>query len=279
MLTDPKLAGRIPRLLRTVQSAAINFGAKPPHGAAPSIYLHRPYYHDFSALGVRTNFDDTESFGERVTNLIRRLIGKGRINSGSHHHQHERDKRLVPMLEAACTLYEEKTNQPPESFLDVMGADGYYAFYALKKLRFSRAHCTDLNRAHIRNAEVLREFLKTSALTLAVENVYDLDETKYDVGLCSGGLYHLDNPEGLLKLLRDRLRVLVVLSTVSLRSDSSSYLIIPAPGWRHGSAFSREWLALAVQRAGWRIAARDGFAYEDALFDGQPEGVELLLCY
>ena len=124
----------------------------------------------------------------------------------------------------------------------------------------------------------MRQKLDVPGLQSVHQNVFDLGPEKFDVGLSSGGLYHLSDPEALLKLLRDRVRVLVVLSSVSQRSDSPEHLVTPAPGWRHGSAFSREWLAAAAQRAGWQIVQRDAFAYTDAMFDGKLEGVELLLC-
>lgn len=265
-------------MIRAVQYGLANLGAKAPANSDAEVYRLRPWYHDYSPLGVRTNFDDVISPGEQAANVIRRVLGKSVLNSGSHPHQHLRDERLIPMLQEACELYTQKFTAAPQSFLDTMGADGYYSFYAVRRLGFERAHCVDLESEHIRRGELMRRMLSLPQVTFNLQNVYDMPAEKYDVGLSSGGLYHVHDPELVLKMMRERVRVLVVLSTVSQNSDSPDYKISPAPGWRHGSAFSREWLSTAAKRTGWQIARRDGFVYKDARFDGQPEGVELLLC-
>jgi hypothetical protein len=182
------------------------------------------------------------------------------------------------MLAEARDLYLKQFGVTANSFLDIMAADGYYAFYAVKKLGLSRAHFIDLEPEHIKRGELMRSVLNLPQVTCHLGNVYDMSLEKYDVGLSSGGLYHVHDPELVLKMMRERVRVLVVLSTVSLNSESPNYKISPAPGWQHGSAFSRQWLAAAAESAGWKVVRRDGFVYDDTVFDSKPEGVELMLC-
>jgi hypothetical protein len=276
--TDPKITGAVPRFIRALQYWVSNLGAAPPAGTDLEIFRRRTWYHDFSALGLRTNFDEVVSPGEKIANLIRRLLGKGALKSGSHPHQHQRDALLIPMLEEACELFKQRFDRPPQSFFEPMGADGYYSFYAVKKLGFDWARCLDLEVEHVQRGEAARRVLDIPQVSFWVANVYDMNAQKYDIGLCSGGLYHVDDPELVLRMLRDRVEVLVVLTSVSHKDESPAYKISPVPGWPHGSAFSRHWLAVAAERAGWRIVRREGFVYDDAVFDSKPEGAELLLC-
>jgi len=70
---------------------------------------------------------------------------------------------------------------------------------------------------------------------------------KYNILLCAGGLYHLNNPEKLLRICHEITKhYLVVQSVVTLETEDGDYFVKPAPGWKHGGWFTdarlRDWL-------------------------------------
>jgi hypothetical protein len=66
---DPKIASSLPRFFRSVQYRLANLGSKAPPGAELDVYRLRPWYHDYSALGVRTNFDGIAGGGGKRSSI------------------------------------------------------------------------------------------------------------------------------------------------------------------------------------------------------------------
>ena len=84
-------------------------------------------------------------------------------------------------------------------------------------------------------------------------NVFDLLGS-FDFGICAGGLYHLSNPQDLLKLLREKIGTALIIQTVySLAESSPDYFETPAPHWTWGCRFSYSYLLETVEKAGWKI--------------------------
>jgi hypothetical protein len=53
---DPKIVRPVPRLLRAIQQAVVRLGPRPPAGTDFRIYQARPWMHDYTALGLTTDF-------------------------------------------------------------------------------------------------------------------------------------------------------------------------------------------------------------------------------
>jgi hypothetical protein len=80
-----------------------------------------------------------------------------------------------------------------------------------------------------------------------------MDESAHDVALCMGGLYHVADPEAILRRLAGKSKVLVTQSAVSVARDEADYFVTPRPGWQHGCIFSTKYYEGMLARAGWAI--------------------------
>jgi len=81
--------------------------------------------------------------------------------------------------------------------------------------------------------------------------VHDL-QGSCDFGICAGGLYHLSDPEVLLRKLTTQIHVSLVIQTVySLARCERDYFETPAPGWSWGCRFGLSYLFDMIARAGW----------------------------
>jgi hypothetical protein len=108
-VVDPKILRPIPRLLRALQRSLVQLGPRPPVGAHMRIYQARPWWHDFSSLGISTDFSKFPGVGEHWVNLVRKVLGKTPITSeGSHHNQMVRDPDILPALDKAFALHRER---------------------------------------------------------------------------------------------------------------------------------------------------------------------------
>jgi SAM-dependent methyltransferase len=108
-------------------------------------------------------------------------------------------------------------------------------------------------------------------------NVFHLSGV-FDIVLCFGGLYHLDNPECLLRFLRDKTKkALIIQTVVTLETEAPEYFVSPCPGWTYGSRFTHAWLVAALRRTGWEIAHeyRNELTYNERACD---RGSSYLYC-
>src|SRR5271166_4734951 len=85
-VVDPKILRPIPRLLRTIQRSVVRFGPRPPANVDLRVYNARPWWHDFSSLGMPTDFSRYPSVGEHWVNLVRKALGKQPFTSEVSHH-------------------------------------------------------------------------------------------------------------------------------------------------------------------------------------------------
>lgn len=101
-------------------------------------------------------------------------------------------------------------------------------------------------------AFVARRLRNSEQLHILKADVFSLSGT-YDFAINFGGLYHLEDPLALLRLIRKSVTGPMFLQTiVSLRETGPDYFETPAPGWNWGSRFSEHRLAEMIREAGWR---------------------------
>lgn len=243
----------------------------------PQLYALRPWYHDFSALGLDTTFLDvplgvTERvrlavgvIGSRVARALRgsratpvageevRTFRDVLRRAPSSHlvNQAVKDGRLMAYMGCALATVEHRP-----SCLDLFCADGYYSC-RLKALR-PDAEVTGVDRdpTHVLRAETVARKLGLSARFVRDDVLSFLERvpTAYDLVLCAGGLYHVPDPTRLLAAIKRVARGFAVLqSVVTLETEDPSYFVRPAKGWQHGCRFTHGWMRARLHDLGWRI--------------------------
>ena len=238
------------------------------------IYDLRPWYHDFQKLGLQTNFADRQlSLSERITRVFKMLLTlRPRQILGTRLEKREIYALLEafspnkpghfsnqPAKEGVLTPYIERClanlGDSPRC-LDLFCADGYYACMVAQQHPQAQVSGIDLATMEIRRAETAARFLRLPNVTFVVGDAWKLFQGPhhYDLILCAGGLYHLEEPRRFVKLLR---RItsgyLVIQSVVTLETDDPDYFVTPAPGLRHGSRFTQAALEKWLTEAGWEI--------------------------
>ena len=100
------------------------------------IYGLRPWYHDFSSLGVQTNFENSLPLKEKLCNWYRKKILSKKIkplNLRGYEYalnQKSKEEFILPYLQEAIARSQRYNNML--SFLEMFCADGYYSFYVKK---------------------------------------------------------------------------------------------------------------------------------------------------
>jgi hypothetical protein len=276
-VVDPKILRPIPRLLRAAQQAVVRFGPRPPAGTDLRVYQARPWWHDFSPLGLTTDFSKYPSVGERWVNLIRRLLGKGPLTSeGSHHNQMVRDPDILPALDKAFALHREKFSEPT-SFLDTFSNDGFYGFWVADKYGTPRVICVELMAEYVARGRLMAEVLHKPEVQFICQDVHDMDASTVDIALCMGGLYHVTDPDAVVAKIRVKAKYLVAHACTSMKSDHPAYFVTPAPTLHHGCRFSHAYFLAMLARAGWNVL-ESGHAIYPAPTDENSTGSSWALC-
>lgn len=188
------------------------------------LYRH-PWYHDFAALGLKTQQGD------------------------DHFPGNQRSKE--PILTA---MIDEALRRAPEdpSLLELFCADGYFGCMAAQK--GARVTGIDLNFYHLDRARLAARILGLEdRARFELRNVFSID-SPFDVVMNCGGLYHIDNPWELLR--RNRAlnpSVLIVQTVYSLARTERDYFETPTPGWTWGCRFSLAFFEDMLATAGWKI--------------------------
>lgn len=246
---DPSVTVSYKETLREAQHRLLRLGARCPPSVDSRVYAARPWYHDFSGLGVGTEFSQHMSTGEVLLGAVRRAIGKRPL--GAQVNQRVKDEQILPFIEQAFTIHQTRSG-PVESFLDLFAADGYYSFWVSMMLGVRRATAIELRTDYIAQGRLMAEVLGISTVEFLQQNVYDMSDTPVDVALCAGGLYHVNDPEALLSKLT-RANVLVTQSIVTTHTSDPAYFETPAPGWPHGCRFTHSGFEGMLVRSGWDI--------------------------
>ena len=190
--------------------------------------LLEPWYHDFSSLGLRTP-------------------QRGGIFPGNQAAKSPVIRRLIDEALARCRDAGKATG-----FLELFCADGYYGVYAARN-GAGWVKGADLDAREVAKANLVARLLGVTDAEFAVADVFEWGE-RAPAALCAGGLYHLSDPERLLRQLRDQVDVALVVQTVYHQGiDDPDYFEAPAPGWHWGCRFSYRYLLSMAERAGWRV--------------------------
>jgi hypothetical protein len=274
---DPKIVHEIPKRVRAMQQNIMSLGSRPPAGSDSRIYDLRPWYHDYSALGLNTDFTESPSLGESVANAIRKLIGKDVITTrGSHATQKIRDKQVLPLLDKALAIHANRFGKVT-SFLDTFANDGFYAFWVTKRYDVPDIICVELNSEDVRRGLAMSEVLNERRVRFVQQDVHDIDDSPVDVALCIGGLYHITDPQAFVTKLFNKANILVVHSVTTALSHDPAHIVAPAPGWHHGCRFSHEYFLAMLERPGWQVV-ESGFDIAPRADDEHSTGLSYALC-
>lgn len=224
-----------------------------PHPMATSWSMHRKlcdpsWYHDFSSVGIKT-----------------------RLFLGQEYKFSQEDKQMVifGMLERAKDEFViSRGERGLPSLVDLFCADAFYSIYALKMNLADHSVGVDLEQqageGSIRMG-VLQQAAMIRSLT-GLDQRLDLVcgdvmayEGEYDVCLCAGGLYHINDPATLIAKITKQTRKLLLIQTIipSNVSESEPFFVTPAPHWSWGSRFNRNWLEGVLAENDWTIIDAD----------------------
>ena len=247
-----------------------------------AIYDARPWYHDFSSLGIQTHFSEhnqdnrlgklqaifTEYSPRYVMNkflskpkhylskAVSAIRGKEKllrplnVNGGN---QERKEKFILPYLKEAFQACAELGIDKPAT-LELFCADGFYSFWMQKNFNLTTLKAVDLNERRITQAKVMNEVLQSN-IDFYDMDVYDISpQERYDITLCAGGLYHVHDPQKMLELCYQMTNHYVIIQTViTLESEAEDYFITPAPGWKHGCRFTDARLRKWIEELGFEI--------------------------
>ncbi len=247
------------------------------------IYQLRPWYHDFSRLGIQTIFPDTSVplWKDIARNVYRVLRGQRPYPRGTHRSDHFvlnqgcKERELVPMLEMAFQALPHAAH-----CLDLFCADGYYSFLMTRLAPHAQVIGVDLNEQDIHRANAMAQVLKTTNVAFERKDVFDVlkHPRVCDLIFCAGGLYHLATPADLIRLIGEQHpKRVVIQSVVSLSTEDQDYFVTPAPGWKHGSRFSHARLRNWILESGLQIIVETRNELEGN-FAKQDRGSSYFLC-
>ncbi len=191
--------------------------------------LMDPWYHDFSVLGLRTP-QRPGIFGPN---------------------QACKQGPVFKFIDNALTLCHGCGASAKGA--ELFCADGFYANYAIQQ-GAEEIVGIDANDHDLAKARLITRLLgNQEKIAFLHADVFELPGA-YDFGICAGGLYHLSNPQDLLKRLREKIRTALVIQTVySLTNTSEDYFETPAPHWTWGCRFSYPYLLRTVADCGWIV--------------------------
>lgn len=136
------------------------------------------------------------------------------------------------------------------SFSELFCADGYYAMVA------SQLGCSPSIGVDNNKDGYFKKSLEISQ-RLGLKNIeFQVSDISLTPPLCNtdivaniGGLYHMDDPESVLKMsLNLANKYLIVQSVVSLENSSPEYFEAPAPGWTWGNRYSIQSFDAMIKR-------------------------------
>lgn len=214
--------------------------------------LHEYWYHDFSSLGLTT----AQRPGPWAANQL--------------------SKQEPITLRIANAIDTCRREGIDPSVLELFCADGFFGCVAAER-GASAVVGIDIDEPEVERARLAAKLLGQRRTRFEVEDVWTTTRTAA-IGLCAGGLYHLEDPEALLRRLRPLIsRFLVVQTVFHLDVDDPEWFESPAPGWTWGSRTGYDGVLAMVERAGWTILDHDR---NELLGNDEPSnrGSAYLLC-
>lgn len=178
-----------------------------------------PLYHEYSFFGVNNE----------------QLPGLYALNQ----------KAKAPIITAYIAYAIAKSKQSAldqVSFTELFCADGYYAMVA-SRLGCEKSTGIDSNKdKHTRQATAIADLLGIDSIEFIEQEITpDSDFERADIIANVGGLYHVSEPEKILRLSYKKAnKYLIVQTVVSLTTDNENYFVAPALGWSWGSRYSKQ---------------------------------------
>ena len=207
------------------------------------IYDLRPWYHDFKALGIQTDFPPKKKFW-----IFGSKIRQTRTNMDQ---QKRKESVISPYIEMALDNIHDKSNI---SVLELFCSDGYYGFLTQKLCPGSTLVGVDINQEDINRCKLMSNYINHGPSTFIKDDVYHFVENadSFDLVLCFGGLYHITDPKRLLKGLRKITKqYLVVQSAITVKHDDPDYFESPNPWFRTwGALFTNKRLLRWAEEVG-----------------------------
>ncbi|MDY0046304.1 MAG: methyltransferase domain-containing protein [Thauera propionica] len=147
----------------------------------------------------------------------------------------------------------------PISFAELFCADGFYAMFAA---RFGADHAVGFDNdrdGHLASAQRIRDRLGLVSVEFERTDIEAIDPSRrFSIVANVGGLYHVDDPEAVLRRsFAMAEHYLIVQNVVSLADTSDDYFCRPAPGLTWGNRYSRESFDALIARTGWRVLLQD----------------------
>lgn len=195
------------------------------------IYKLRPWYHDFGKLGIQTKFPPERKwkfFGSKVKGIRDSVKQQARKESVIS----EYIRRSLDAL----------GNNFSPLILDLFCSDGYYGILTKQMCPSAKILGVDINKHDIYRAKIISKYLGFSDMDFIIEDVIEYvknNRNKFDIIINTGGLYHISDPYGLLKSLKNVVGSYVVLqSAITVEHNNPEYFVTPRPGWTWGSWFT-----------------------------------------
>lgn len=194
--------------------------------------LHEYWYHDWSALGLTT----PQRPGPWAANQL------------------SKEEPITLRIANAIEICQREGIDP--TLLELFCSDGYFGCVAARR-GASSVVGIDLDEPEVERARLGAQLLGLKNVSFEVEDVWETQRTA-SIGICAGGLYHLEDPESLLRRLRPLItRVLIIQTVFDMDVDDPDHFVTPAPGWTWGSRTGYEGTIAMAERTGWRVLDHD----------------------
>lgn len=181
-------------------------------------------------------------------------------------------KAKTPILTSyvAWAIAKCKAESDKVSFAELFCADGYYAMVASRLgVEKSVGYDNDIDPHHFfQKAPGIAEGLGLKNVEFIEADMNKLSKLpKYDIVANVGGLYHVENPEAVLKAsYKMAKKYLIVQTVVSLENKKKDYFVTPAPGWTWGSRYSRQSFDALIKKLGYKVK---DFHFNELLGNGE----------
>ncbi len=205
------------------------------------IFNLRPWYHDFSKLGIQTVFPAEKTW---IPKKIRYKLFSEKVRGTERHviQQPRKESTISPYIDKTLELLKKDGIDNPR-ILYLFCSDGYYGYLTLKKNPNASFLGIDRNTKDLSRAKEIHTILGGEANFLEDDVVSFIDNYEgqgFDAIFCFGGLYHLENPKHLLEQIKRKklCKYLIVQTAITTKHNKPEYFETPHPGWTWGSWFT-----------------------------------------
>ncbi len=182
--------------------------------------------------------------------------------------QEDKESVLFEMLKRAKDEFQNHGGLNLPTMVDLFCADAFYSICALKMDLVAHSVGVDLEQLSgeggirmglLQQAATIRQLTGLDQRLDLVNGDVMSYQGEYDLCLCAGGLYHINNPATLIARISTLTRKLLIIQTVipSNVIESEPFFVTPAPHWSWGSRFNRKWLESELAKYGWTMLDAD----------------------